>query len=67
MTKEQRRAQINRVEGRYVREELHGKRYVVVIECDSMSALKRSREKLQGLGWRFVKMSGLSMMVEVKL
>lgn len=67
MTEEQRRAQLRAAEGRIVRTERKGSKLIAVLECSSTDAVSRSIRKLRADGWRYVRTSGLSIMMEVKL
>lgn len=67
MNERQRRTQLNSVEGRFVRSERQGSWYVAVLECSEAGAVKRSKDKLVGLGWTHVRTSGLSIMMKVKV
>lgn len=68
MSEKSRRAQLNAVEGRFVRREIKGDRYYIgVLECQSHDALQRTKARLTAQGWRHVKTSGLSIMMEADL
>lgn len=68
MSEKSRRAQLNAVEGRFVRREIKGGRYYIgVLECQSRDALERTLTKLRAQGWRHIKTSGLSIMMEADL
>ena len=69
MSEEARRRELARAEGRLVRTEKRngGKTLQGVLECNDHAQMERTKNALRAKGWRFVRSSGQSVLMEVNL